>query len=322
MRGTEFAELSAFVAVAELRNFTKAARQIGIAPPTLSQTIRSLEERLGVRLFNRTTRSVALTEVGEQLLAHMRPLLDGVDKAIEAVNSYRSKPMGSLRLAVSRFAANTVISPLITGFLSEYPDIKMEIAADDTHLDIVREHFDAGIRFSELIEKDMIAVRLTGPVRIIVVASPQYIASHPPLLTPRDLRLHNCIQYRRPWDDVINRWSFEKDGEHVDVAVEGTLTVNEIDLSLKAALDGLGIARAVEDRALPLIRDGQLVPLLKGWCPSLSGFFLYYSSRRQLPPALQAFIDFARKQRNGGAQSPRSVGESTHAPANSPFVEK
>jgi len=268
-----------------------------------------------VRLFNRTTRSVALTEVGEQLLAHMRPLLDSIDKAIEAVNSYRSKPMGLglLRLAVSRFATGAVISPLVARFLSEYPDIKVEIAAGDTRIDIVSEHFDAGIRFGELIDKDMIAVRLTGPLRIIAVASPRYIADHPPLLTPRDLRLHNCVQYRRPWDDVINRWSFEKDGEHLDVAVEGTLIVNDIDLALKAALDGVGVAYVVEACALPFISNGGLVPLLEDWSPSLSGFFLYYSSRRQLPPHLQAFVDFVRKQRNGGAQLPVLVAETAQA---------
>ncbi|HEX4553160.1 MAG TPA: LysR substrate-binding domain-containing protein [Xanthobacteraceae bacterium] len=303
MRATQFAQLSAFVAVAEHRNFTKAATHLGLSPPSLSQTVRALETRLGVRLLNRTTRSVALTTAGERLLAHMQPLLQGIDKAVEAVNQFRDTPMGCLRLTASRFAAVMIVGPLIGAFLTEYPDIRVELFVDDSQSDIVSGHFDAGVRWGERIDKDMIAVRMGGGFRMIPVASPAYLARNPPPRTPKDLRTHRCIHYRHTWNGAIHRWMFEKDGEQIEMAVEGALIVNDMDLALGAARDGLGIAYVPEATARLSIEDGRLVPLLEDWCRFELDFFLYYSSRRQMPPPLQTLIAFIRKHAHGGANA-------------------
>jgi DNA-binding transcriptional LysR family regulator len=298
MRGTQFAELSAFVAVAEQRNFTKAAAQLGISPPALSQTIRSFEERLGVRLLNRTTRSVALTEVGEQLLVHAQPGLDSIDKAIDAVNSFRDKPIGALRLSMPRAGAVLVVGPLLPRFLANFPEIKLEVNVDDTHSDIVRGGFDAGIRIGERIEKDMIAVRLLDKFRLMAVASPTYLARHPAPATPEDLHVHNCVQLRFDWDHTIQPWVFENAGRRLEVPVTGSLILNDMHLVLDAVLDGIGIGYLAEPIISKRVADGQLVPLLGDWCGYISGVYLYYPSRRQVPGPLRAFIDFVRTQSN------------------------
>jgi DNA-binding transcriptional LysR family regulator len=303
MRAHQFAELTAFVAVAEHRNFTKAATRLGLSPPTLSQTVRSLENRLGVRLLNRTTRSVALTAAGERLLARVQPLLQGIDKAVEAVNQFRDTPMGCLRLTASRFAALMIVGPLIGIFLTEYPDIRVELFVDDSQSDIVSGRFDAGIRWGERIDKDMIAVRMGSGFRMISVASPEYLARNPPPDSPKDLRGHRCIHFRHTWNGAIQRWMFEKDGEQSEVAVDSAFIVNDMHLALAAARDGLGIANVPEAIAKPLIDDGRLVPLLEGWRGSEFDFFLYYSSRRQMPLPLQTFIAFIHKHANGGANA-------------------
>jgi DNA-binding transcriptional LysR family regulator len=294
MRGTQFAELSAFVAVAEHRNFTKAAAQLGISPPALSQTIRSFEERLGVRLLHRTTRSVALTEVGEQLLVHAQPGLDSIDKAIDAVNSFRDKPIGTVRLSMPRAAAVAIVGPLLPQFLAKFPQIKLEVNVDDTHSDIVGGRFDAGIRIGERIEKDMIAVRLLDKFRLMAFASPAYLARHPAPATPEDLHAHNCVRLR--WDGTIQPWIFENTGRQLVVRVDGSLILNDMHLVLDAVLDGIGIGYLSEPIISKRIADGQLIPLLGDWCGHFSGVYLYYSSRRQVPGPLRAFIDFARTQ--------------------------
>jgi DNA-binding transcriptional LysR family regulator len=303
MRANQFSELTAFVAVAEHRNFTRAATHLGLSPPSLSQTVRSLETRLGVRLLNRTTRSVALTAAGERLLAHMEPLLEGIDKAADAINQFRDKPMGSLRLTASRFAAVMIVGPLIGSFLTEYPDIRVELFVDDSQSDIVSGRFDAGVRWGERIDKDMIAVRMGSGFRMIPVASPAYLARNPPPDTPKDLRTHRCIHYRHTWNGAIHRWMFEKDGEQIEVAVEGAFIVNDMDLALGAARDGLGIAYVPEATARSSIEDGRVVPLLDDWCRSELDFFLYYSGRRQMPPPLQTLIAFIRKHAHGSANA-------------------
>jgi DNA-binding transcriptional LysR family regulator len=312
MRASQFGELNAFVAVAAHRNFTRAAAQLGLSPPTLSHTVRALETRLGVRLLNRTTRSVALTPAGEGLLAQLEPMLEGLDKAMEAVNQFRDKPIGCLRLTASRFAALTILSPLISRFLREYPDIRVEVFVDNSQSDIVRGHFDAGVRWGGRIDKDMIAMSIGGRHRLITVASPAYLAHDPAPATPQDLLVHRCIHYRHTWNGTIRRWMFEKAGERVEVPVEGALIVNDTDLALRAALDGLGVAYIAEATAMPAIADGRLVPLLDDWCPHALDFCLYYPSRRQMPGPLQTLIAFIRKQqRNGdglpGARSSRIV---------------
>jgi DNA-binding transcriptional LysR family regulator len=203
MLGIQLNELTAFVAVAQQRSFTKAAAQVGIALPTMSQTIRSLEERVGVRLFNRTTRSVALTEAGTRLLADIQPILDHLDHAIEAVNSFREKPIGTLRLLAERPTAMMLLAPLIQPFLAEYPEIVLEVAVDDTHSDIVSGRFDAGIRVAHRVERDMTSLRIMGEFRRVAVASPAYLARHPRPQEPNDLHAHNCIRQRLPWDGSL-----------------------------------------------------------------------------------------------------------------------
>jgi DNA-binding transcriptional LysR family regulator len=296
MRGAQFVELSAFVAVAEHRNFTKAAAQLGISPSSLSHTIRSFEERLKVRLLNRTTRSVALTEAGERLLADAQPVLDGIDKAIEAVNSFRDKPTGTLRLSMPRAAAVVALGPLLPAFLAKFPDIKLEVSVDDTHSDIVAGRFDAGIRIGERIAKDMIAVRLLDQFRFLVAASPAYLARHPAPVTPEDLHAHNCVRLRWDWDGSMQPWVFENAGRRIEVPVSGSLVLNDIYLVVNAVLDGIGIGYLSEPVISKRIADGQLVPLLGDWCGHVSGVFLYYPSRRQVPGPLRAFIEFMRSQ--------------------------
>jgi DNA-binding transcriptional LysR family regulator len=295
MRGSQFAELSAFVAVAEHASFTKAAKQLRLSTGTLSQTIRALEERLGVRLLNRTTRSVAPTEVGERLLARLRPLLDDFEAAVEAINAFRDKPAGRLRLTVPPPVAHFVIAPLLARFLAQYPDIRLDISVDSAMVDIVGGRFDAGIRVGEQLARDMIAVRITDDLRSVAVASPDYFARHPHPQAPKDLEAHNCI--RLHWSGgQFRRWEFSVEGKLLEFDVEGSVIVNDLDLAIRASLDGVGILYVRADFVAPMIADGRLVPTLEQWMPPPSdGFFLYYPSRRQNPGALQALIDFLRK---------------------------
>ncbi len=303
MRGTQFAELSAFVAVAEHRNFTKAAAQLGISRSSLSQTIRALEEQLGVRLLNRTTRSVALTDAGERLLSDTQPVLDGIDKALEAVNAFRDKPSGTLRLSMSRVAAMFVIGPLLPQFLAKFPDIKLEVAADDSHGDIVSSHFDAGIGIGERIAKDMIAVRVLDEQQMVAVASPAYLAHHPRPATHQDLHAHNCIRLRSDWDGAIAPWIFENAGRRLEVTVEGSLVLNDWPLVVNAVIEGIGVGYVPELLISSHLADGRLVRLLENSYGHVSGVFLYYPSRRQMPGALRAFIDFMRARCHGVSKS-------------------
>ncbi|MEI9899936.1 MAG: LysR substrate-binding domain-containing protein [Hyphomicrobium sp.] len=295
IRGTQFAQLTAFVAVAEHRSFTKAAEHLGLSTPSLSQAIRGLEENFGVRLLNRTTRSVALTEAGEQLLQHLSPVLEGVDNAIDAVNAYRDTPGGTLRLTVHPLAAVTVIGPLVARFSSSYPSIDLEVSVDIACRDLVSEHFDAGVHLSSNIAQDMIAVPIGGNFRIVTVAAPDYLSRNPHIESPADLSSHNCVRYR--WDKAVaNNWRFMKDGERVDVAVEGTLAVNDHDLALRAALDGVGVVQLPEVSVATLIAEGRLAPLLGDWSPNWGSFFLFYPSRRHVPVKMRALVDFLRRE--------------------------
>lgn len=297
MARVQLAELTAFVAVAEQLSFTKAAIQVGIALPTMSQTIRSLEERLGVRLFNRTTRSVALTEAGDRLLAEIQPIVEGIDHALESVNLFRDKPIGTLRLAVSRPSATAVLAPLIQPFLAEYPGIHLEVSVDDTHGDIVSGRFDAGIRVGRRIERDMTILRLYDDFRMLAVAAPSYLTRHPAPSVPKDLHTHNCIRFRFPWDGSIQPWVFVNGRQHAEIAVEGSFTVNDFDLLLSTALDGVGISYLAEPLAAPYLAQGRLVALLEGWSFTLPGIFLYHPDRRQTPMPLLVFLKFVKKWR-------------------------
>jgi DNA-binding transcriptional LysR family regulator len=312
MRGTQFAQLTAFVAVAEHRSFTKAASYLGIKAPSLSQAIRGLEETFGVRLLNRTTRSVALTEAGEKLLDHLNPVLEGVDKAIDAVNEFRDNPAGTLRLTVHPIAAVTVIGPLVARFSAEYPAISLEISVDVERRDIVSERFDAGIHLGEGIAQDMIAVPIGGNFRLSTVASPDYLARHAAPLVPEDLRDHNCIRYCGDTDGAGRPWRFQNAGRQVEVAVEGSLSANDLALALRAGVDGVGIVQLPEACVSPLVSEGKLVQLLEAWSPRWTDFCLFYSSRRHVPVKLRTLVDFLRReskhfaQANGG-QSHRSA---------------
>jgi DNA-binding transcriptional LysR family regulator len=293
MRKLGLGEMSAFVATAEHASFAKAAVHLGISRSALSETISGLEEKLGVRLLNRTTRSVALTEVGERLLAELRPALDGFEAALESVNVYREKPAGHLRLTVPRPAAKTVIEPVLSKFLLTYPAITMEIVTDSALTDIVRDRFDAGIRPGHVVERDMIAVRVGEDASPTIVASPAYLRRHPHPKLPSDLSSHNCIR-RRFASGAISHWFFEKKGKSLEVAVKGSLIVNDGDLALRAAIDGVGIAPLPITAVSAALGKRQLVPLLQDWAPRPVGFYLYYSSRRQVPAALRALVDFLK----------------------------
>ena len=307
----QLTELTAFVAVAERRSFTKAAAQVGIALPTMSQTIQSFERRLGVRLFNRTTRSVALTEVGERLLAEVQPILDGVDHALENVNSFRDKPIGTLRLAVERSALQILLAnslaPVILPFLTEYPDIRLEVAVDDGHSDIVSGGFDAGIRGGDTIERDMTILRLMEEFRVLAVAAPAYLALHPKPSVPRDLLTHNCIRSRTPWDGSIPRWVFTKGDQQTEIAVEGSFIVNDADLLLRSTLDGVGVGYLPEPMIASHVTEGRLIILLEDWSHTLPGIFLYHPIRRQTPMPLQVFLRFLEKWRKGAQVTNRAT---------------
>lgn len=287
------AEMTAFVAVAEHSSFAKAARQLGTSRSTLSETIRGLEEKLGVRLLNRTTRSVALTEVGERFLVGLRPALESFQAAVESINAYRDRPAGHLRLTVPRPAAKQIIEPIVSRFLADHPGVTLEVVTDSALTDIVRDRFDAGIRPGHLVEQDMIALRIGDDARPAIVVSPDYLARHPRPHLPGDLRDHNCFRQRFA-SGVAHRWSFEKRGKTVEVAVTGSLISSEADLAIRAALDGIGIARVPAIYVEPHIQGKRLVPLLEDWAPRSVGFFLYYPSRRQMPAALRAFIEVLR----------------------------
>jgi DNA-binding transcriptional LysR family regulator len=294
MRGPELAEMNAFVAVAERCSFARAAVQLGISRSRLSETIRELEGRLGVRLLNRTTRSVAPTAAGERLLAQIRPLLDDFDAVLDSINAFRDKPAGLLRLTVPAPVASFMLAPLLSRFLAQYPAIDLEISVDAALTDIVAGRFDAGMRAGDRIERDMIAMRIGEEIRSVVVAAPDYLVRHKRPTTPQDLGAHNCIRLRFP-SGVILPWQFEKKGRQVEVAVEGRLTVNDAELAIKAALDGVGVLYTALGYAAPEIKAGRLVPLLEDWWTRSTAIFLYYPSRRQVPVPLQAFMHFLRE---------------------------
>jgi DNA-binding transcriptional LysR family regulator len=295
MRGTQFAQLTAFAAVAKHRSFTRGAEFLGLSTPSLSQAIRSLEEEFGVRLLNRTTRSVALTEAGERLLGHLNPVFEGVDTAIDAISDFRDRPVGTLRLSVHPLAAATIIGPLVASFSSAYPVIGLEISVDLERKDIVGDRFDAGIHLGNSIAQDMIAVPIGGKLGLKTVASPDYLARNPVPEAPDDLRRHNCIRYRCDKDGLVGSWKFTKGNEQIDVCVDGSLTVNDLDLALRGTLDGVGIVQLPDISVTPLIADGRLVPVLADWSPQWGDFFLFYSSRRHVPTKLRAMIDFLKK---------------------------
>ncbi len=296
MRGSDYAELRAFAAIVEHGSFARAAAQLGLSRSALSQTIRGLEERLGLRLLNRTTRSLAPTEAGARLLAGLLPALADLDAAVANVRALRDTPTGVLRINASRIAAIHRLAPLIGPFQAAYPDIALDIVAEDRLVDIVAERFDAGLRLGEMIERDMVAVKLGGELELMVVAAPSYLERFGTPETPRDLRHHRCINFRWPTDGSLYRWEFERGAEKLEVAVEGPLTVTEPEVAIRAVLDGVGIGYLFDLQIGQLVETGRMVRLLADWTPPFPGFYLYYPSRRQMPPPLRAFLDFVQRR--------------------------
>lgn len=293
MRGTEFSELRAFMEVVEHGNFSRAAIYLGLAPSTLSQTIRSLEERLGVRLLQRTTRSVSLTEAGEHLLGRIRPAFGELHAAIESINDFRDAPMGTLRLSVSFIPAQMILAPMLKDFLAAYPAINLDIDVDNANIDIVKGRYDAGIRYGRLIAQDMVMVQASAPSRLITVASPGYLERHAMPKTPQDLQNHACIRFRVGNQQLLT-WEFEKNKKKIEIAVSGPLIVNNVDLMLKATRDGIGIGYMAEAYMSQDISQGRLIPMLTDWSPTYGSWYLYYAGRRHLSAPLKAFIQFLR----------------------------
>jgi DNA-binding transcriptional LysR family regulator len=291
MRGTDFANLNAFAAVVEQGSFVRAAAHLGVTPSALSQTIRQLEERLGVRLLNRTTRSVAPTAVGERLYQRFRPSVEELEAAVAEAVSTRERPAGMLRINAPRSAAIGLIAPRLGRFHRSNPDVVLDITVDDRLTDIVAGRYDAGIRLGERLEKDMVAVRLTDEMEMMAVASPDYVARFGTPQTPDDLHAHACLNWRWPSDGTLYRWEFEEDGREFEVAVDGPLIANDVEVVLQAALQGIGIAYTSHEWIEGWLQQGKLIRVLERFSPKFPGMYLYYPSRRQQPPALRAFID-------------------------------
>lgn len=289
-----FNDLAAFAVVAKERSFTRAAAQLRVSPSALSQTIRNLEERLGLRLLARTTRSVASTEAGERLLRTIAPRFEEIEAELAALSELRDKPAGTVRITAGEHAAISALQPALKRFLPDYPDIQVEIIVDYGLTDIVAEGFDAGVRMGEQVAKDMIAVPIGPQMRMAVVASPAYFERYPPPKTPQDMTAHKCINTRLPTYGGVFSWGLEKKGREVKVRGEGQLIFNSLAMRLSSALDGLGVTYMPEDQVLPYIADGRLVRVLEDWCPFFPGYHLYYPSRRQQSPALALLADFLR----------------------------
>jgi DNA-binding transcriptional LysR family regulator len=287
-------DLLAFIAVARERSFTRAAAQMGVSQSALSHTIRGLEERLGLRLLTRTTRSVAPTEAGERLLRNIGPQFDEIDAAIDALSELKEKPTGTIRINSSEYAAETILWPRLAEFLPRYPDVKVEIWADYSRTDIVAERFDAGVRLGEHVAKDMVAVRIGPDERFLVVGSPAYLAGRELPHHPQDLLQHRCINWRLPTLGGLYAWEFEQDGHPLKVRVEGQLVFNALPPILKAALASFGLAFLPQDMVRPHVAAGRLVTLLEDWTPPFPGYRLYYPSRRQQSPAFALLVEALR----------------------------
>jgi DNA-binding transcriptional LysR family regulator len=287
-------DLLAFLVVARERSFTRAAAQIGVSQSALSHAIRGLEARLGLRLLTRTTRSVSPTQAGERLLQTAAPRLEEIEAELAALSELRDKPAGTVRITASEHAANTILWPKLANLLPQYPDIKVEICVDNGLTNIVAERYDAGVRFGEQVAKDMIAVRVAPDMRMAVVGTPSYFAKRSPPKSPQDLLRHNCINIRLPTYGGLYAWEFERGDDELKVRVDGQLVFNSIDLVLKAALLGRGLAYLPEDLTRPHVASGDFKRVLKDWCAPFPGYHLYYPSRRQSSPAFALVVDALR----------------------------
>jgi DNA-binding transcriptional LysR family regulator len=299
MTDLPLADLDAFTAVARERSFRAAARKRGVSASSLSEALRRLEERLGVRLLNRTTRSVTLTEAGERLMERLSPALGEVVSALEQVNSLRDSATGTLRLNVATVVARAVLPEIAADFLKAYPGIMLEVSGDDSFIDVLAAGFDAGVRYGERLEKDMIAVPI-GPrrQRFVTAASPAYLLAHGEPLHPREVLDHACIRHRFASGSMPS-WEFERGEETIRISPQARVTSDSLELEISAAIAGLGIIATFEEFLAPAISRGEFVPILEDWAQDFPGPYLYYASRKHMPPPLRAFVDFLKTRPKG-----------------------
>lgn len=294
MHRNEFGDLAAFIAVAEERSFTRAAARIGTSQSALSYTVRRLEERLGIRLLTRTTRNISVTEAGAKLLAKLKPAFDEIRLSLEALDELREKPAGTIRITSTRSAADLILMPVVQKLLTEYPDLHVEISVDQKLTDIAREGFDAGVRLGEQVEKDMVAVRISPDLEMIVAGSPAYFERYEKPKSPHELTSHNCINLRLPTKGGLYSWEFEKGGRPLNVRVDGQFTCNDVPMNINAAINGLGLVCLPSDTLQDALADGRLIRVLNDWCPAFPGYHLYYPSRRQNSPAFNILVEALR----------------------------
>lgn len=291
-----FNDLISFLVVARERSFTKAAAKLGVSQSALSHSIRGLEERLDIRLLTRTTRSVAPTEAGEKLANSLEPRFREIESELDALRDMRDTPAGNIRITAGEHAVDSVLWPFLKSFLANYPDINVEIVADNSLTDIVNGRFDAGVRLGEQVAKDMVAVRIGPDMRMVVVGSPQYLQQHSSPSTPQELQNHRCINMRLPTRGGLYAWEFEKDDQELRVRVDGQLTFNSLRQRIDAAVVGFGLAYVPEDSVQNELADGRLVQVLDAWCNTFPGYYLYYPSRKQHTTAFSLFVDALRYQ--------------------------
>ena len=293
--------LRAFRAIAEQGSFTRAAAALDVSASALSQTLRQLEDQFGTRLLHRTTRRVGLTEAGQELLRRIVPALNELDAAMDAARQHGGRPSGLLRLTVPDAVAISLLDPLLGEFMARWPDVKLDIHVDNGLSDLIADGFDAGIRLGERLQRDMVAVPVSSPMRSVVVGAPAYLDRRGRPAHPRDLAAHNCVNFRQTSSGGIYRWEFAqrsgpRKGRWFEIAVDGSLTVNSIPLAVRAAIDGIGLATVLEPFARAAIAEGRLESVLDAWLPPFDGFYLYYPSRFQVPPKLRVFIDYLRER--------------------------
>jgi DNA-binding transcriptional LysR family regulator len=288
----DLGELSAFATVAGERSFTRAAARLGISQSALSHSMRGLEKRLGVQLLARTTRSVSATAAGATLLREVAPALERIEQAVAEARKQRETPAGCIRIIIPRTATKTVLLPKLAQFVHAFPEVVLEVTSSNDPVDLVAGEYDAGVQLGEFIQRDMIAVRVTREMRLGVVGSPKYFESHPVPRKPQDLKDHACIGFR--FSNSLYRWEFEKGRTALSVSPQGPASFDDPDLVIQAVLDGVGIGTAMEDSLTELIAEGRLIHVLRDWCPSFPGYFLYYPSRRNQPAGLAALIDSLR----------------------------
>ncbi|HCH49883.1 MAG TPA: LysR family transcriptional regulator [Proteus sp.] len=289
-----FNELQIFFAVAKERSFTKAAAKLGVSQSALSHAVKTLEERLNTRLLTRTTRSVAATEMGEKIIAGLEPQLADLNHKLEAIIQLNGTASGNIRLSAGEHAARSLLWPKLKPFLRTYPDVNVELVVDNGFVDIVDGGFDAGVRLGESVDKDMVAIRIGPDMRLAIVGSPSYFGSQGIPQTPHELQHHRCINMRLPTAGGLYHWEFEKEGKSLRVRVEGQLTFNLLSERIDAALSGFGVACVPEDTIQSAVKSGDLIQVLRDWCPTFSGYYLYYPSRKQHPPAFALLIDELR----------------------------